>query len=145
MKLFSIVCILALVGALVAPLFISVNGKRVMTVDDLVGEDVTAAVTPPTEVYRWQDADGQWHFGEAPPSSGRAEKIAIEDRSTRMDEGWQVGPLDDGPSQPELGMTAPGAAGLVQAGQRLMNDAAVEVEALNQRTRDLDALQRQAN
>ena len=140
MKPFAILCILALLGALAAPFFLTVNGKPVLTIDKVVDDATPDALTTPTEVYRWQDANGQWHFGEAPPEGQSAEQVALEERITGLDAGWHVKPLDSDKPKPEVGMTAPGVAGYVEAGQKLMNQAAVQVDTINQRTAEMEAL-----
>lgn len=143
MKLLAVVCILALLGALVAPFFLTVNGKPMLTLDKVVDDATPDALETPTEVFRWQDANGQWHFGEAPPDGQSAEQIALEERITGLDAGWHVKPLDSDKPKPELGIAAPGVAGYVEAGQKLMNQAATQVDVLNQRTAELEAMRQQ--
>ena len=145
MKPFAILCIVALLGALVVPFFLTVNGKQILTVDKVIDDATPAALTTPTAVYRWRDANGQWHFGEAPPAGQAAEQLALEERITALDSGWHVKPLVSDEPKPELGMTAPGVAGYVEAGQRLMHQAAGQVDAINQRTAELESLRQRVD
>ena len=145
MKLFSILCILALLGALLAPFFLTVNGKPMLSLDEVLDDAAPDTLDTPATVYRWQDEQGQWHFGEAAPEDRRAEQISVEERITALDDGWHVKPLTGDGEKPALGIAAPGIAGYVSAGQQLMDNAATQVDALNERTAQLEALRRRAD
>lgn len=142
MKLFSILCIIVLLGALCAPFFITVNGKPMLTLDQVIDDARPDALTPTTEVYRWQDEHGRWHFSEQPPADTAAERVSVDDRITGMDSGWHVKPLTEPGTRPALGMQAPGIAGYVQGGQQLMDKAAAEVEKLSERAEQMEHLRR---
>lgn len=62
--------------------------------------------TPPGKVavYRWQDADGQWHFSSAPPEGVAAEKVHVSTRINIM-----PAPEESGTSKydPEQSRTSP--------------------------------------
>jgi hypothetical protein len=73
MKIMIKLMLLALVGAVVAPMFIKgPDGKPIFTLQDLISSPAESAyVSPRTErstkittVYKWQDEDGQWHFAD---------------------------------------------------------------------------------
>ncbi|MEM1435954.1 MAG: DUF4124 domain-containing protein [Pseudomonadota bacterium] len=145
MKLFSIICIVVLLGALCAPFFITVNGKPMLTLDRVIDDATPEALDTPTVVYRWQDEQGRWQFGEQPPPSVAAEQISVDDRITRMDDGWHVKPLTEAETKPALDLQAPGIAGYVQGGQQLMDKAAAEVEKLNERAEQMEAMRRNLN
>lgn len=145
MKPFAVICILVLLGALVAPFFITVNGQPLLSLDKVLSDMTPDAVNTPTEVYRWQDENGSWHFGEAPPAAVAAERVRVDDRITPMDSGWHVKPLTEPGTKSSLGMTAPGIAGYVQGGQALMDKAAVEVQKLNERTDRMASMRRGLN
>lgn len=145
MKPLSIICIIVLLAALVGPFFIKVGGKPIMTLDDLVPDAVPAALSTPTEVYRWQDANGRWHFSEAAPADGTAERLTVDDKITRMDDGWHVKPLTGDGGRSAVKLTAPGIAGYVQGGAQLMDKANIEVDKLNERVTEMEALRRSVN
>ncbi|MFK7913984.1 MAG: DUF4124 domain-containing protein [Pseudomonadales bacterium] len=138
-----IICALAVLGALVAPFFLKIGGQPIMTIDEVVDDATPDALHTPTEIYRWQDADGSWHFGQQPPSGSNAESVSVEDKITRMDKGWHVNPLDAGP-KPAADFEVPGIAAYADGGKQLMQKATAEVENLNQRTQALEALRKQA-
>lgn len=85
-----------LIIACIAPLFVKgPNGEPLMTLEDwkidlpvqikdLVGNLTGGAkkLSPvegqhPTQVFKWQDDEGQWHFSNAPPNLEIAEEIEI--------------------------------------------------------------------
>lgn len=143
MRPMLIICALAVLGALIAPFFLTVGGKPIMTVDDVVDDATPDVLQSPTEIYRWQDANGTWHFGEQPPSDGVAESVSVEDKITRMDSSWHVNPLEPA-TAPKAEFQAPGIAAYADGGKKLMEQATAEVEKLNQRTEALEAMRNQA-
>ena len=145
MKLFATLCIIALLGALCAPFFISVNGKPMLTLDKVIDDATPDGLSTPTNVYRWQDEHGRWQFGEQPPRSVPAERVSVDDRITRMDDGWHVKPLTAVGDEPALGLQVPGVTGYVQGGQQLMDKAAAEVEKLNERANQMERMRRDLN
>ena len=139
-----IICAIAILGALIAPFFLKVGGKPIMTIDAVVEDATPAVLHAPTEIYRWQDADGTWHFGQEQPDGIQAQSISVEDKITPMDSGWHVNPLDAGP-KPDVEFEVPGVAAYADGGKKLMQKATAEVENLNQRTATLEALRKQAH
>ncbi len=141
MKPFLVLCGGAVIAAVVAPFFLKIDGVPLMTTDELIDDHTPAALKTPTRVYRWQDADGSWHFGSEPPPDAhgaRVESIEIEERITTLERGWQgrSAKPSTAPKAPEI----PGIAGYVSGGKAVMDDAVREVEKLNQRTEQLEAM-----
>ena len=96
MKLFIKIMLLLVVVAVAGPFFIKGhNGKPLMSVDDLHVpkthfSDVGAAVDEakeslatkdkhagPIEVFRWQDANGVWHYSDSNQSGGTAQRMTV--------------------------------------------------------------------
>ncbi|MDX1452434.1 MAG: DUF4124 domain-containing protein [Oleiphilaceae bacterium] len=59
--------------ALAFPFFIeNKDGKPMLSLP--TGDDITASAKkalPPATVYKWRDANGQWHYGDNPPADAR--------------------------------------------------------------------------
>lgn len=105
MKLFYIMMVLMLLGALALPFFVKgPDGQPIVTVDDMVGDGVSDAVgnglggvvgnlapSEPLELYRWQDEHGLWQFGENAPQQFTAAKVSVDDsRTTSMGSEWNL-------------------------------------------------------
>lgn len=76
-------------GLLVALLIFGVKAPETPTVSEEVRESkaipsfealVPAPVTPtgPDIIFKWQDADGSWHYADQPPENGNWNTLAIE-------------------------------------------------------------------
>ena len=96
MAKYMILGVLLLVGAIVAPLFIKgPDGKPIMTLDELmpdtdslsIGELGTADSTASSaEFYRYQDAEGKWHYTDQPPQDQAGlEKVEVDLSANNMD------------------------------------------------------------
>lgn len=92
--------ILTLVLAMAGPFFIrGPDGRPLMRVDDVradvarhsktmkerwnaatarFGRSSGGAGGDPVVIYRWQDADGQWHYASQAPADGVGEKILVD-------------------------------------------------------------------
>lgn len=71
MKLMIKLMVLALIGAVVAPMLIKgPDGRPLMSWQDFFSsQSETPKVSSPTgltTVYKWQDAEGNWHFSDRP-------------------------------------------------------------------------------
>ena len=139
MKFFLSICVIAVVGALAAPFFLQVGGKPVMTVDDVINDATPAALQTPTQIYKWQDAQGHWHFGEQPPADQPAQTLDVQDKIIRMEDGWHGEPLTQ-PDRTDVKFQTPGIAAYADGGRALMEQATVEVERLNERTEKLEKM-----
>ena len=100
MKLFVRLLCLVIVGALAGPFFIKgPDGRPLWTVDDTlrrlkralpdtssgnVLQDVSGLGNNEVMVYRWQDADGTWHFAAEAPDGVMAETMVIDTRTNAM-------------------------------------------------------------
>ncbi len=155
-----------LIIACIAPLFINgPDGEPLMTINDwkleipaelkAVFGDVGSGLdnpiletplsdeTPGTaRVYRWQDENGQWHFGNTPPDLETGEEIQISD--VNLIEAYQP-PVESSKVAPEtstqpLSGGLPGA--LPEAGQiqEMMDTVNNLQQTMDQRQADLDAL-----
>lgn len=100
MKLFVRLMALILVLALAGPFFIKgPDGNPLMTVSGVrqgaetqwrrlkgdLGQAVGNENAGKVEMVRWQDASGQWHFGDDAPEGVAAEKIYVDPDASRMD------------------------------------------------------------
>ena len=47
-------------------------------------EAVVPDVAPSVQVYRWQDAAGQWHFSTEPPATGTYQVLEIDPRTNAV-------------------------------------------------------------
>ncbi|UZD66392.1 DUF4124 domain-containing protein [Marinobacter sp. AN1] len=59
---------------------------------------VPAPVTPPGPeiVFKWQDADGSWHYADQPPETGNWNTLAIEPgQATPTREPLNPGPMEE--------------------------------------------------
>ncbi|GAA3944291.1 DUF4124 domain-containing protein [Litoribacillus peritrichatus] len=73
MKIMIKLLMLALVGAIVAPMFIKgPDGRPMMSWQDLFSSSPESAYVRPsqgasqlTTVYKWKDENGQWHFSDS--------------------------------------------------------------------------------
>ena len=93
MKFTHKLILLALGGAMVAPMYIKgPNGKPLMTLDDWIPKDAIAVLDATTEsagevvsgsgkqtFYKWKDADGVWQMTQNPPSG--LDPSLIEERT----------------------------------------------------------------
>ncbi len=97
--------VLMLLGALALPFFMKEpNGQPIVTVDDMIGDGVSDAVSnglsgvvgslapsEPMELYRWQDEHGLWQFGETAPEQFSAARLSVDDsRTTAMGAEWNL-------------------------------------------------------
>lgn len=140
MKPFFILISLVLVAAIAAPFFLTLQGQPLITVDEVLDDATPDLLKTSTEVYRWQDEHGGWHFSEEPPPQANvrnAETVQIEDKITSLGKQWHGGIRSQSPSvstQP-----IPGIGGLLQ-GKAMMDEAQSQVSNANQRTEHLDAI-----
>ena len=137
MKPFLVILGIILLAALAAPFFLSLNGKPLMTVDEVLDDATPTALKSTTNIYRWQDEQGVWQFGEEPPAnSNGAQSVQIEDKITNLGKGWHGGIRRAAPAAPPIPI--PGIGGLLQ-GKEMMDAAKQQVGNLNQRTEHMDA------
>lgn len=83
--MFKIIFVLLIISC-IAPLFIEgPDGKPLMTVEEFKAkiaqvaglvpgvEEKQILLPAPEKVYKWQDAEGNWQFGDAPPDADAQE------------------------------------------------------------------------
>ena len=84
MKIMIKLLVLALVGAIVAPMILKgPDGRPLMSWEDFFSvPDSTVGLSKPiskssdlTTVYKWQDEEGQWHFSDKPMGKGEHETL----------------------------------------------------------------------
>lgn len=89
MRLLYFIFVFALIAAVVAPFYLKgPDGMPLMTVDKFVDDNTPEALVTPTEVYRWQDADGVWQFGDEPPATAGAQAVEIRPNITPIKADW---------------------------------------------------------
>lgn len=87
MRIAYLLITLTLIGALAAPFYLKgPAGQPLMTWDKVV-EDNTPEVLINREAYRWQDADGRWHFSDQ-AGGADAQRFEIEHNMTTMESKW---------------------------------------------------------
>lgn len=104
MKWFYRIFTFALLGAaLIVPYFMKQpDGKPVMelpTAKDFIPEklipgDAQAPITSSNQqtVYKWQDAQGQWHYGDQPPSDSSKVSTLQVDTNTNIIQSLKIEP-----------------------------------------------------
>ena len=107
LKLFVRLMCVVLVLALAGPFFITgPDGQPLLTTDDVrrttarttsslkmrwrrlrgdVGQALGDENAGKVEMHRWQDASGQWHYGDEVPDGVHAETIYVDPDASRMD------------------------------------------------------------
>lgn len=142
------VCAIAVLAAMAGPFFLKIDGQPIMTVDQVVSDISPAGPDTGTEVFRWQDAEGNWHFAQQPPPGIHAEALMIEDKITPTGQSLRG---QNRPDKSESTSSAqapkfavPGIAAYADGGKKLMENAKSEVEKLNQRTLTLEQLRLQS-
>ncbi|MEO1575091.1 MAG: DUF4124 domain-containing protein [Pseudomonadota bacterium] len=107
LKLFVRLMLLVLVLAIAGPVFLKgPDGRPMMTMDDVrvtlartsnsmkmqwrrlrgdVGQALGDENAGKVEMYRWQDASGQWHYGDEVPEGITSETIYVDPDASRMD------------------------------------------------------------
>ncbi len=129
MRLFSIVLILVLIGAIVAPMYIEgPNGRPLMAPDKLI--------------YRWQDEFGVWQFGEDAPAGVDAEQMHVDPEAsmTLMGDEWNM--ADDEPTQPGAQppqFTISSPLDVYKSAPQLIEAAKRVASQMSERTEQLDA------
>ena len=96
MRFISLLFTLVLIGAVLLPMVITgPAGEPIMTPDDWLPESTPELPRPAAVIYKWQDAAGNWHFGEDPPAGIDAVPHASEGEALRLGKEWRVEPPPD--------------------------------------------------
>ncbi len=92
--------------------------------------------------YKWQDANGSWHFGEKPPAGANAIAVSIDTAANILAPVKAPEPKATlAKAEPKEDKIAPQDAFMnPAAAKQAMEDAKQLQEMLNQRTKDMDAL-----
>jgi|GEM_PF-1464379 len=151
MKLFYIMMVLMLLGALALPFFMKgPNGQPIVTVEDMVGEGVSSglegvvgalAPSEPLELYRWQDEHGVWQFGERAPEQITAAKLSVDDsRTTSMGSEWNLTEtVSQARARDPVDFKMPNTlTDTYRAAPELMGATKRAADALNNRQADMD-------
>ena len=110
MRLFYLIVSLALIAAVVAPFYIKgPTGQPLMRVSDVLDDTLPVQETT---VYRWQDAEGVWQYGDTPPASVNAEPVEVRPNITPIKADWAAEWSARHPEEQavENGTMAPGTA-----------------------------------
>lgn len=150
MKLFYVMMVLMLLGALALPFFMKgPGGEPIMTVDKMVGESVTQIVPQePLEMYRWQDEHGVWQFGERAPEQAVAARLAVDGaRTNSMGSEWNMSEVvsQAGASDPVDFKMPNSLTDAYRAAPELMGATKRAAQAMNGRQEDMDELLQQLN
>ncbi|MEM6818697.1 MAG: DUF4124 domain-containing protein [Pseudomonadota bacterium] len=103
------------------------------------------------EVYKWQDANGQWHYGEAPPDSGEFNLMEIDTSINAVDVEPPVSFAQESPEAEspagENVMPSPHISPLIpipdpEATRQLLDDVKAIQELADERARQLEAISR---
>lgn len=106
MRLFVKLMVIVLIAALAGPFFIKgPDGRPLMTTDDVTASIASSKASlarqwqrlttgaaraagndnaGKTRVYRWQDADGQWHYSDEPGPDGQSEMMYVDPDVNRL-------------------------------------------------------------
>ena len=111
------------------------------TLEDMVDTTVSTEQTRQT-YYKWQDANGSWHFGEKPPAGVQVISVNIDTAANvltpvKLPKKEEVEPQvakQEPKIAPENAFMNPAAA------KQAMEDAQQIQQMLNQRTKDMNAL-----
>ncbi|MEO0366627.1 MAG: DUF4124 domain-containing protein [Pseudomonadota bacterium] len=160
MKLFVKLMVFIVVLALMGPFFLKgPDGRplwelptRLPSLNEVSNAVVPDALEDPNvEVYRWQDENGQWHFGSTPPASSRYETLQIDTRTNAVaveppptlesrdsDEGAVASSAADQPDSPYVSDVLPIPD--PEVAKQLIEDARALQELTQQRTEEIDAI-----
>lgn len=138
--MFIRIMITFMVIAIAAPFMIpGPNGTPIMTIEMLgfskpampsLGGGSSSSSTS-VELYRYQDADGVWHYGDSLPDGAVGEVVEVRTDANNM----QAPAATSAPSAPNL-PTSP-VSGITNAAQ-LVEDAQAVQQQLDARTSSLD-------
>lgn len=137
------IMILALVVAFVGLFFITgPDGEPIMTVDEFLSPPPMGNVAPdpgPTQVYRYQDENGVWHFSDEPVEGQDATAMELSGDINTMD-AFKV-PESSG-SQPKMSAKLPdiGLPTSVNMGEmtEAMDDMQQAIEQRNEALKDIN-------
>ncbi|MEO1581818.1 MAG: DUF4124 domain-containing protein [Pseudomonadota bacterium] len=103
------------------------------------------------EVYKWQDTNGQWHYGEAPPDSGEFNLMEIDTSINAVEVEPPVSFALEAPEADPLAgenvMPSPHISPLIplpdpEATRQLLDDVKAIQELADDRARQLEAVSR---
>lgn len=91
MKLFTKFLMLGIVAAVAGPFFIKKpDGTPLLNWRDFIPDNPVQSVkesirpSAPTKMYKWQDAKGQWQFGDQPPEGVAAQEMQVKTQINSM-------------------------------------------------------------
>ncbi len=141
MRLFYLILALALIAAVVAPFYMKgPTGQPLMRVSDVIDDSLPAQETT---VYRWQDAEGIWQYGDTPPEHVDAEPVEVSPNITPIKTDWAAEWAARHPEEQAVdnGTMAPGTATVGDIGDiydgKAMQKAEHAAELMEQRIHEL--------
>ncbi|MEM7078059.1 MAG: hypothetical protein AAF513_05455 [Pseudomonadota bacterium] len=135
---------LALIAAVGAPFYLKgPSGQSLFDVDQFFA--TPELPMPAKPVYKWQDAQGVWQFGDEPPAGVMAQEVAIRPNMPPIKTDWAAqleareaaaaaaaaaeAPAEDASGKPGLGdVYGPQAIEQAEAAARLMDDHHAQLE-----------------
>lgn len=152
---FRLMTILMLTAAIAMPFFMdNQQGKPMLALPDpselfpgkMVSDAATALPSPSRVVYKWQDANGVWHYGdEAPKDHSNVSTVEV-DNNTNIIQGLKSTPAT---GKDTLDTTAPNDLKMTPAetdilsferAANVMNDAKAAAQMMEQRNESLKAI-----
>ena len=139
MRLFYMVISLAIIAALVGPFFIKgPTGQPLMRVSDVVDDTLPVKETT---VYRWQDAEGVWQYGDSPPANANAAPVDVSPNITPIKADWAAEwaarhPEEQESQQASQGSESVGDIGTIYDGEA-MQKAEHAAQLMEQRIHEL--------
>lgn len=151
-----------LIVACIAPFFIKgPDGEPVMTLDDWrvelpeamtswfdqpsTSSGVTGESAAASKIYKWQDEDGSWHFGNAPPEAVVAEALQLGE--VNLMPAYEPPPAARQAQTQTAAPAAPIGAVTATPGQikEMMNTVNNLQQTIDSRKTEMDALTESAN
>ena len=125
-----------------------VDSVRGSATADTTGVAAGAGDGPGVSVYRWQDADGIWHYSDQPPPAGATGERVEVDPDRNVVSGFGSASAPSAASSPagevEIPAVIPGIPS-PQAVKQLLEDAREVQEVLDERARAIDEAARQGD
>lgn len=146
-----------LLTALAVPFFIdNKDGEPMLSLpnsDSLKPEGFSSGTK--TTVYKWQDAQGNWHYGDAPPEQQQGVATLEINSNTNLIQGLKPPKASSTASSPSSATSpAPAAAKMTDSNKdilsferatNVMKDAKLAAKAMEQRNEQLKAIVGESN
>lgn len=150
--LFRLMTALVLLAAIGLPFFINnQKGEPMLSLpskdDFLPGTQSAGGIPLPattTQVFKWQDKDGTWHYGDQPPAGMELVETVEVDSRTNVIQGFRSAePQPSGSARPALAnQMTPADEGILSLDRAMnaMKDAKLAAEMMEQRNEHLNKI-----